>query len=65
MCRKDDMGTFQEVTTSTMERGSSTLRGLDTLRSLQSTRTSTSAIYAPKFTFGIRANEISATPNKS
>lgn len=32
------MGTFQEVTTSAIERGNSTLRGLDTVISLQSIR---------------------------
>lgn len=58
------MGTFQEVTTSTMERGSSTLRGVDTLRSLQSSRASTWATHAPQLTFGMRANEIPATPNE-
>lgn len=30
------MGTFHDVTTSTIERGNSTLRGLDTVKSLQS-----------------------------
>lgn len=35
VCRKEDMGTFQDVTTSTMERGNSTPRGSDTVRSLQ------------------------------
>lgn len=49
------MGTFQEVTTSTMERGNSTLRGLDTVRSLQSTRGFSIRLFnTPKFTFGMR-----------
>lgn len=37
------MGTFQDVTTSTIERGNSTLRGLDTVRSLRRRRPVTRA----------------------
>lgn len=38
------MGTFHEVTTSTIDRGNSMLRGLDTVISLESIR-ATSALY--------------------